>query len=138
MIIVLTFEKFQLPPLELIYSEGDGGKEMFFLNRGVIQLSIMLVLERNADFRKKIQGYVLDVKKSKPGKQMMWFVRGEDRIECPTFNWVLNETTCSHFGESVLSPEMGGNDVRSFPLSLSVSISVSVCLRLALPVSVCL
>lgn len=75
---------------------------MYFLSRGVIQLSILLILEFNRELRKQIKGYVLEVKKSAPGKQMMSLVRGEDSITCPTFNWVLNETTCSHFDESVL------------------------------------
>jgi CRP-like cAMP-binding protein len=100
--LALALRAKQLPPLELIYSEGDSGTEMYFLSRGVIQLSILLVLEFNREFRKKIKGYVLEVKRSTPGKQMINLVRGEDTIACPTFNWVLNETTCSHFGESVL------------------------------------
>jgi len=105
--LALALRPKQLPPLELMYAEGDAGSEMFFLTRGVIQLSMMLVLEFDVDFRKKIQGYTLDIRRSQPGKQISLLVRGDDCIECPTFNWVLNEKTCSHFGESVLFTRQG-------------------------------
>jgi len=100
--LALMLRHKQMPPLELIYSEGEGGSEMYFLQKGVIQLSMMLVLDVDRDFRKRINGYVLESRRSSTGKQLMNFVRGEDRIECPMFNWILSETTCSHFGESVL------------------------------------
>ena len=100
--LALSLSPKQLPPLELIYAEHEVGDTMYFLDRGAIQLSIMMALHTDHDWRQRVQGYVLEVKKSTPGVRILSLVRGDDKIKCRTFNWVLNETTCSHFGESAL------------------------------------
>lgn len=100
--LALSLRHVQMPPLELIYHEEEEGSKMFFLSRGSIQMSIMLVPDNQDEFWKKIHGYTLDAVRTRPGKKVMKLVKGDQSIECPVFNWVLNETTCSHFGESVL------------------------------------
>ena len=99
--LALALNPKQLPALEMIYAEHEAGNDMFFLNRGAIQLSIIMG-NHDEDWLEKIKGYVLEIKKSSPGVHSLPLVRGTDKIPCKTFSWILNETTCSHFGESVL------------------------------------
>lgn len=99
--LALSLQHTQMPPLEPIYHEGREGTEMYFLHKGSIQMSIMLILNLNHEFRRKIEGYTLECKRACLGTQIVNFVKGDRAIECPVFNWVLDSTTTSHFGESV-------------------------------------
>ena len=100
--LALSLQHTQMPPSEPIYHEGREGTEMYFLHKGSIQMSIMLILNLNHEFRRQIEGYTLECKKTRPGTQVANLVKGDQTIACPVFNWVLSSTTTSHFGESVL------------------------------------
>eukprot|EP00290_Baffinella_frigidus_P019118 CAMPEP_0180198636 /NCGR_PEP_ID=MMETSP0987-20121128/5286_1 /TAXON_ID=697907 /ORGANISM="non described non described, Strain CCMP2293" /LENGTH=945 /DNA_ID=CAMNT_0022153677 /DNA_START=48 /DNA_END=2883 /DNA_ORIENTATION=- len=103
--MALALEHVQVPAGEILYEEGMPGDRMYFLRKGTVQMSILLLTEKQkrelgpTAIHKAIETGV--VNRIHAGK----FGVGIDGEQHSAYAWNVSQHTCSYFGESVLFAE---------------------------------
>ena len=109
--LALELEHVQVPTGEILYEEGVPGDRMYFLRKGTVQMSILLMTEQQKSafgptrIHEAIETQIVNrIHKGKFGFHI------DGQREC-AYSWNVSQHTCSYFGESVLFSE---SDLASF------------------------
>jgi CRP-like cAMP-binding protein len=117
--LALELEHVQVPTGEILYEEGVPGDRMYFLRKGTVQMSILLMTEQQKSafgptrIHEAIETQIVNrIHKGKFGFHI------DGQREC-AYSWNVSQHTCSYFGESVLFSESDSH--------LSSSVALTPC-----------
>lgn len=109
--LALALQPVQIAPGEFIYREGDDGDSMFFLHSGNVELSLLLMTEKEKERNgvriaaNTVESDIL-LRNKRDGPAPMWQWVGKNKVVLRLFTWHISEKSSSMcFGENVLLTE---------------------------------